>query len=152
MLSPLRLSEAIDDRARSQEVSEPSPKSQRIAAALQYIVIQVGAGKAVTKEGVEVPVEVNFDSVEEYREDLKLSEPIIWGTKEYPELAQKKSMHQQMNSMKEFSVYTEVPIEQRTEVQKRDAFGVRLVKRWKMDMGLSVRLVVQRLLPRCGKA
>ena len=97
----------------------------------------------MTKTGGTVPVHVNYDQ-EEYREELKLSEPVIWDiTKEYPELAQKKGMDKEMGSMKDFSIYTEVPIEECTEEHIRNAIGVRWVKRWKTDTELRARLVVQ---------
>ena len=124
-------------------VAEPSPKSRKIAAVMQLIGATVGVNKAVTKDGVEVPVHVNYDE-DEYRTELKLTEPIIWDiTREYPELAQKKGMDHEMGSMKDFNVYTEVPIEKCTEEQTSNAIGVRWVKRWKTDTELRMRLVVQ---------
>ena len=44
------------------------------------------------KDGSEVPIEVNYDS-EEYKQELKLTQPIIWDiSQEYPEKAQKIGM------------------------------------------------------------
>ena len=72
------------------------------------------------------------DDTEEYKEELKLSEPIIWDlTRETPEEAQKIGMNKEMKSMKDFTVYTEKPIEECAEEQVRNAIGVKWVKRWK---------------------
>ena len=125
----------------------PLSKSQRIACVVasvtNWICGQVGVAKVTTKDGIDIPVEVNYDS-EEYKEELKLSEPIIWDiTREFPEEAQKIGMNKEMKSMKDFTVYTEKPIEECTEEQVRNAIGVKWVKRWKTDTELQMRLVVQ---------
>ena len=73
---------------------------------------------ARTKDGIDVPVEVNYNS-KEYREKLKLSEPVIWDiTREFPEDAQKIGMDREMSSMKDFNVYSKIPIEQTTQEQR----------------------------------
>ena len=101
----------------------------------------VGVPSARTKEGIDVPVEVNYDS-DEYREELKLSEPIIWDlSREFPEDARRIGM--EMNSMREFNVYTEVPIEQTTQQQRDSAIDLKWVKRWKTESELRVRLVAR---------
>ena len=95
-----RPAESSDERASKVQridpdapVAEPSPKAA-----------QIGVAQAFTKTGETIPVHVNYDQ-EEYREELKLSEPVIWDvTKKYPELAQKKGMDKEMGSMKDFSV------------------------------------------------
>ena len=45
--------------------------------------------------------------------------------------------------MKDFDVYTEVPIDQCSQEDIDQAIGVRWVKRWKTDTELRMRLVVQ---------
>ena len=88
-------------------IVESSTKAQRISSVVSWIAAAVGVPSARTKEGIDVPVEVNYDS-EEYREELKLSEPIIWDlSREFPEDAQRIGMDREMNSMREFNVYTE---------------------------------------------
>ena len=120
-LSPAR-SLRIDPDAPS---VPPLSKSQRIACVVasvtNWICGQVGVAKVTTKDGIDIPVEVNYDS-EEYKEELKLSEPIIWDiTREFPEEAQKIGMNKEMKSMKHFTVYAEKPIEECTEEQIRNA-------------------------------
>ena len=80
---------------------------------------------ARTKDGIDVPVEVNYDS-EEHCEKLKLSEPVIWNkTREFPEDAQKMGIDREMSSMKEFNVYSEIPIEQTTQEQRNSAIDLK---------------------------
>ena len=80
-----------------------------------WIAAAVGVGSARTKDGFDVPVSVNYDS-EEYQEELKLSEPLLWDImREFPEDAQKAGMKKEMDSMREFNVYTDIPIEHVSE-------------------------------------
>ena len=48
-----------------------------------------------------------------------------------------------MKSMRDFNVYTEVPIDQCSQKDIDNVIGVRWVKRWKTDVELRMRLVVQ---------
>ena len=52
----------------------PPAKVQRIASVVHWIGAQIGV---TIKNGTEVPIEVNYDN-EEYKEELKLTEPVIW--------------------------------------------------------------------------
>ena len=52
-------------------------------------------------------------------------------------------MNKEMKSMKDFDVYKEVPIEQCSQSDIDGAIGVCWVKRWKTDVELRMRLVVQ---------
>ena len=86
-----------------------------------------------TKDGIDMPVEVNYDS-EEYREKLKLSEPVIWNiAREFPEDAQKIGMDREMSSIKDFHVSSKIPIEQTTQEQRDSAIDLKWVKRWKTE-------------------
>ena len=124
-------------------IVESSTKAQRISSVVSWIAAAVGASSARTKEGIDVPVEVNYDS-EEYREELKLSEPIIWDlSREFPEDAQRVGMDREMNSMREFNVFSEVPIEQTTQQQRDSAIDLKWVKRWKTESELRMRLVAR---------
>ena len=90
-----------------------------------------------------VPVHVNMDH-EELHQEIKLSEPVIWDvTREFPEEAQRIGMNKELQSMKDFNVYTEIFIENCTVSEIDDAIGVRWVKRWNTDTELRMRLVVQ---------
>ena len=45
--------------------------------------------------------------------EIRLSEPVIWDvTREFPAEAQRIGMNHEMKSMRDFNVYTEVPIDQ----------------------------------------
>ena len=63
--------------APDSQIAESSPKARKIASVTSWIAAAIGVPSARTKDGIDVPVEVNYDS-EEYREELKLSEPVIW--------------------------------------------------------------------------
>ena len=77
-------------------------------------------------------------------QEIRLSEPVIWNvTREFPEEAQRIGMNHEMKSMRDFNVYTEVPIDQCSQEDIDNAIGVRWVKRWKTDVELRMRLVVQ---------
>ena len=132
--------------------AQPSPRGRlggggapphviEIASVTSWIAAAVGVPSARTKDGMDVPVEVNYDG-KEYREKFKLSEPVIWDiTREFPEDAQKIGMDRKMNSMREFNVYTDVPIEQTTQEQRDSAIDLKWVKRWKTESELRMRLV-----------
>ena len=69
---------------------------------------------------------------------LRLSEPVIWDvTREFPTEAQRISMNHEMMSMRDFNVYTEVPIDQCSQEDIDRTIGVRWVKRWKTDIEIS---------------
>ena len=125
------------------QIAESSPKARKIASVTSWIAAAIGVPSARTKDGIDVPVEVNYDS-EEYREELKLSEPVIWDiTREFPEDAQKIGMDREMSSMKDFNVYSEIPIEQTTKEQRDSAIDLKWVKRWKTESELRMRLVAR---------
>ena len=125
------------------QIAESSPKARKIASVTSWIAAAIGVPSARTKDGIDVPVEVNYDS-EEYREELKLSEPVIWDiTREFPEDAQKIGMDREMSSMKEFNVYSEISIEQTTQEQRDSAIDLKWVKRWKTESELRMRLVAR---------
>ena len=103
----------------------------------------VGATETVLKDGIGVPVHVNMD-YEELHQEIRLSEPVIWNvTRKFPAEAQRIGMNHEMMSMRDFNVYTEVPIDQCSQEDIDSAIGVRWVKRWKTDIELRMRLVVQ---------
>ena len=154
-----RTGDAIEEpQAKSQRidpdtVSSSPKKVQRIApvyaitchvaSVVSHIAGLVGVTEATLKNGMKVPVHVNMDH-EELHQEIRLSEPVIWDvTREYPEEAQRIGMNQEMKSMKDFDVYTEVPIDQCSQEDIDQAIGVRWVKRWKTDTELRMRLVVQ---------
>ena len=155
-------------RRTGDEIEEPQGKAQRIdpdtvitspkkvqrigavyaitchvASVVNYIAGLVCVTETTLKNGVNVPVHVNMD-YEELHQEIRLSEPVIWDvTREYPEEAQRIGMNKEMKSMKDFDVYTEVPIDQCSQEDIDQAIGVRWVKRWKTDTELRMRLVVQ---------
>ena len=145
-----RPSDSIDDRSSKAPRIDPdtpakaSPtKVQRISAVIHWIGAQVGVSKCTVKDGSEVPIEVNYDS-DEYKQELKLTQPIIWDiSQEYPEEAQKIGMDKEMDSMKTFGVYTEIPIDKVTQEQYDSAIDLRWVKRWKTESELRMRLVAR---------
>ena len=145
-----RPSEESDDRPTKAlrldpdaPAATPPTKVQRIASVVHWIGAQIGVSKATIKDGTEVPTEVNYDN-EEYKEELKLTEPVIWDiSKEYPEQAPKIGMDREMNSMKEFNVYTETPIDKITPEKNNSAIDLRWVKRWKTHSELRMRLVAR---------
>ena len=63
--------------------------------------------------------------------------------REFSEEAQKAGMKKEMDSTREFKVYTEteIPIEQVSKEQKRSAIDLKWVKRWKSESELRMRLV-----------
>ena len=114
-----------------------------IASVTNWVASLTGVVAATLKDGTEVPVHVNEDE-EEKHEEIKLSEPLIWNaTREFPVEAQTKCMNKELQSTKDFSVYTEKPIEQCTEEEIEGAIGLKWVKRWKSDEELRMRLVAQ---------
>ena len=114
-----------------------------VASVVNYIAGLIGVIETTLKNGIAVPVNVNMDH-EELHQEIRLSEPVIWDvTREFPEEAQRIGMNHEMKSMKDFNVYTEVPIDQCSQEDIDNAIGVRWVKRWKTDIELRMRLVVQ---------
>ena len=122
-------------------VADSSPKAQCIPSIVGWIAAAVGVGSARTKDGFDVPVSMSYDS-EEYQEELKLSEPLLWDiTRDFPEDAQKAAMKKEMGSMREFNMYMEISIEQVSEEQQRSAMDLKWVKRWKSESEMRMRLV-----------
>ena len=130
--------------------AEPLGKAQRIAAITEayqhdwsWVASATSATEVRNKDGSSVSVEVNCDE-EEAVAEAKLANPIIWdATEEFPEEAQATGMNKEMGSMKDFEVYTEVPVENCSSEQVKGAIGVKWVKRWKSDIELRMHLVVQ---------
>ena len=146
----VRPSEGSDERpAKSRRIDPAIPakaspaKAQRISAVIHWIGAQVGVSKCTIKDGTDVPVEVNYDA-EEHKQEWKVTEPIIWDlSKESREEAQRIGMDKEMKSLKEFHVYTEVPIDKVTKEQYASAIDLRWVKRWKTESELRMRLVAR---------
>ena len=106
---------------------------ERISAVIHWIGAQGGVSKCAIKDGTDVPVEVNYDAAE-HKQEWKLTEPIIWDlSKESCEEAQRIGVDKEMKSLKEFHVYTEVPIDKLTKEQYASAIDLRWVKRWKLE-------------------
>ena len=129
--------------AKVQRISSLYAVTCHVASVVNHIAGLIGVVETTLKNGVAVPVNVNMDH-EELHQEIRLSEPVIWNvTREFPEEAQRIGMNHEMKSMKDFNVYTEVPIDQCSQEDIDNAIGVRWVKRWKTDIELRMRLVVQ---------
>ena len=125
--------------AKIQRISSLYAVTCHVASVVNYIAGLVRAIETTLKNGVAVPVNVNMD-YEELHQEIRLSEPVIWNvTREFPEEAQRIGM----KSMRDFNIYTEVPIDQCSQEDIDNAIGVRWVKRWKTHVELRMRLVVQ---------
>ena len=126
-----------------QRISSLYAVTCHVASEVNYIAGLIGVVETTLKNGIAVPVNVNMDH-EELHQEIRLSEPVVWDvTREFPEEAQRIGMNHEMKSMKDFNVYTEVPIDQCSQEDIDNAIGVRWVKRWKTDIELRMRLVVQ---------
>ncbi len=129
--------------SKVQRISSLYAVTCHVASVVNHIAGLIGVVETTLKNGVAVPVNVNMDH-EELHQEIRLSEPVIWNvTREFPEEAQRIGMNHEMKSMKDFNVYTEVPIDQGSQEDIDNAIGVRWVKRWKTDIELRMRLVVQ---------
>jgi hypothetical protein len=92
------------------------PKSMRVAA------IQ-------TKDGTMVELDPNED-----QEELRLQEPRLWeGLADYPEDQLRAGMQREMDAMREFEVYSEVPRKDLDPAVASKAITTRWVLRWKGD-------------------
>ena len=129
--------------AKIQRISSLYAVTCHVASVVNHIAGLIGVVETTLKNGVAVPVNVNMDH-EELHQEIRLSEPVIWNvTREFPEEAQRIGMNHEMKSMRDFNVYTEVPIDQCSQEDIDNAIGVRWVKKWKTDVELRMRLVVQ---------
>ncbi|OLQ00764.1 hypothetical protein AK812_SmicGene16545 [Symbiodinium microadriaticum] len=112
-----------------QRISSLYAVTCHVASVVNHIAGLVGVVETTLKNGITVPVNVNMDH-EELHQEIRLSEPVIWDvTREFPEEAQRIGMNHEMKSMKDFNVYTEVPIDQCSQEDIDNAIGVRWVKR-----------------------
>ena len=92
------------------------PKAMRVAA------IQ-------TKDGTMVELDPNED-----QEELRLQEPRLWeGLADYPEDLLRAGMQREMDAMREFEVYSEVPRKDLDPAVASKAITTRWVLRWKGD-------------------
>ena len=151
---PPESSETVSKKARidpDTPATEPVNKQMRISAvhhliagvipACQWVASIVGVGEVVGKDGTKVEVEVNAEEGE-LEQELRLAEPLLWES-EFPPEAEKKGMMKEMQSMKDFDVYDEVPVKDCTDEQINEALDCRWVKVWKNETDLRCRVVVR---------
>ena len=94
-----------------------------VIPACQWVASIVGVGEVVGKDGTKVEVEVNAEEGE-LEQELRLAEPLLWES-EFPPEAEKKGMMKEMQSMKDFDVYDEVPVKDCTDEQINEALDCR---------------------------
>ena len=151
---PPESSETVSKKARidpDTPATEPVNKQMRISAvhhliagvipACQWVASIVGVDEVVGKDGTKVEVEVNAEGGE-LEQELRLAEPLLWES-EFPPEAEKKGMMKEMQSMKDFDVYDEVPVKDCADEQINEALDCRWVKVWKNETDLRCRVVVR---------
>ena len=89
-----------------------------------------------------MPVETNLDH-QELRDEMRLTEPQLFKTEiEFPEEYLVRALKKEMDSMKKFDVYDEVPLSERTSGEINGALPTKWVKTWKAADTVRARVVV----------
>jgi len=133
------------------EVEESQTKLQRVACFVHdhdfasdnfsvSLICSVDI-KQVSVKDFDIPVDVNID-VKEKQEELCASHPTLWYETEYPEHLVCEGMNQEMQSMKTFDVYEEIPETSLSVEQLSEVIDTKWVHRYK-GQGVRSRLVVR---------
>ncbi|CAE7690184.1 unnamed protein product [Symbiodinium sp. CCMP2592] len=131
-----------EKREISTEVPDSATKLRRISAVLEDRLVDTSCVASVTtRDGLEVPVEVNVDRAEELQA-LRASEPVVWYDTEFDKEQELQGMQKERESLQHFDVFEEKLVSECSEEQLRDAISTQWVKRPKGD-GVRCRLCVR---------
>ena len=131
-----------EKRELSADISSSSTKLQRISALVEDVVVDTSCVASVTtRDGLEVPVEVNVDRKEELQA-LRAAEPVVWYDTEFDKEQELLGMQKERESLEHFEVFEEKLVSECSEEQLRNAISTKWVKRPKGD-GVRCRLCVR---------
>ena len=122
-----------EKRELSADISSSSTKLQRISALVEDVVVDASCVASVTtRDGLEVPVEVNVDRKEELQA-LRAAEPVVWYDTEFDKEQELLGMQKERESLEHFEVFEEKLVSECSEEQLRNAISTKCVKRPKGD-------------------